>query len=53
MTSHVELDAVVDRIPLGRVAEPDEIAAAIAFLCGDDAAYVNGTVLQVDGGLFA
>jgi 3-oxoacyl-[acyl-carrier protein] reductase len=53
MTSHVELDAVVDRIPLGRVAEPDEIAAAIGFLCGDDAAYVNGTVLQVDGGLFA
>lgn len=53
MTSHVDLEAIVDRIPMGRVAEPGEIAAAIDFLCRDDASYVNGTVLQVDGGLFA
>lgn len=53
MTSHVDLDEIVERIPLGRVAEPGEIAAAIAFLCADEASYVNGTVLQVDGGLFA
>ena len=38
-------------IPLGRIAEPSDIAAAIAFLAGPDAAYITGQVLHVDGGL--
>lgn len=38
-------------IPLGRIAEPADIAAAIAFLAGPDAAYITGQVLHVDGGL--
>jgi 3-oxoacyl-[acyl-carrier protein] reductase len=38
------------RIPLGRWAEPDEIAATFAFLASDDAAYITGQVLCVDGG---
>lgn len=37
-------------VPAGRAALPDEIAAAVAFLVSDDAGYVNGTVLTVDGG---
>ncbi len=42
-----------ERIPTGRLGRPEEVASAVAFLCDDAAAYINGTVLQVDGGLFA
>ncbi|MBQ1031654.1 SDR family oxidoreductase [Micromonospora sp. C97] len=44
-------DSAVGRIPLGRAGEPDEIAAAIAWLLGPDASYATGTVLRVSGGL--
>ena len=37
--------------PLGRLGEESEIAAAIAFLCGPDAAFITGEVLHVDGGI--
>lgn len=39
--------------PLGRVAEPEDIAKAVAFLGSDEAAYINGVALPVDGGLLA
>ena len=39
--------------PVGRVGRPDDIAAAIAFLAADEAAFVNGANLVVDGGLTA
>jgi 3-oxoacyl-[acyl-carrier protein] reductase len=42
--------ADLDDVPAGRPAAPDEIGAAVAFLASADAAYVNGTVLTVDGG---
>lgn len=40
----------IDHIPMGRFANPDEIAASIAYLCSNAAAYCTGTALVVDGG---
>ena len=51
--SEEEGDASVDVTPLRRRAEPEEISAAVAFLASDDAAYVTGAELAVDGGYLA
>ncbi|MEM9609291.1 MAG: 3-oxoacyl-ACP reductase FabG [Actinomycetota bacterium] len=44
-------DQIVEAVPLGRVAEPDEIAAAVTFLASPQAGFITGAVLPVDGGL--
>ena len=52
MTTDVA-DDLRKAVPAGRVGRPDEVAAAISFLVSEDAAYVNGATLAVDGGLGA
>ena len=44
------LDEVLERTPLKRIGEPEEVAAAIAFLCLPAASYITGQVVAVDGG---
>ena len=46
-------DAVIEAIPARRVGAPEDVAAAVRFLASDDAAYVTGTTLFVDGGMSA
>jgi NAD(P)-dependent dehydrogenase (short-subunit alcohol dehydrogenase family) len=44
------VDQITTRIPLGRLAEPSEIADAVVFLCSDQARFITGQILAVDGG---
>jgi tropinone reductase I len=44
------LDEVLERTPMGRIGEPEEVAAAVAFLCLPAAAYITGECIAVDGG---
>lgn len=45
-------EQTLDRIPLRRLGTPDEIAKAVSFLAGDDAAYITGQILSVNGGMY-
>jgi tropinone reductase I len=47
------LEEVLDRTPLKRIGEPEEVAAAVAFLCLPAAGYITGQVLAVDGGFLS
>ena len=42
---------MVEKVPLGRLGQPDEIANVYAFLASDEASYVNGAVIEVSGGI--
>ena len=46
-------EGLVGAVPAGRVGQPADVAACVAFLCSEEAAYVNGAMLAVDGGLAA
>ena len=50
-TSEGLSNAYRERVPLGRLARPEDIAAAVSFLASEHASYIAGTELFVDGGL--
>jgi 3-oxoacyl-[acyl-carrier protein] reductase len=43
--------SLLDRIPMRRLGRPEDVAAAIDFLASDDASYITGAPLKVDGGI--
>ncbi len=50
--SDEQRNALIGKIPLGRLGQPEDIANAVAFLAGPEAAYITGTMLHVNGGMY-
>jgi NAD(P)-dependent dehydrogenase (short-subunit alcohol dehydrogenase family) len=54
VAANPEIVKAMDRkVPMGRIGEPEEVAAAAIFLCSDEASYITGHALPVDGGIVA
>jgi 3-oxoacyl-[acyl-carrier protein] reductase len=52
MISKLPKEEIIKNIPAGRIGNPEEIAAVVEFLCSDEAAYIVGQVISVNGGLY-
>ena len=51
MTANVPLEEIMKIVPMRRLGRPAEVAAAVSFLCADDAAYITRQVISVNGGM--
>jgi 3-oxoacyl-[acyl-carrier protein] reductase len=48
----VQRDAILQKVPLNRFGQSDEVAAAVVFLAGPKAGYITGTTLHINGGMY-
>lgn len=52
MTQNLPLENIENMVPMARVGSPEEVARVVKFLCSDDASYITGQVISVNGGMF-
>ncbi|MEI7673107.1 MAG: 3-oxoacyl-ACP reductase FabG [Deltaproteobacteria bacterium] len=52
MIRNAPLENIKQMIPMGRIGRPEEVAKVVRFLCSDDASYITGQVISVNGGMF-
>ncbi|MEK7243689.1 MAG: 3-oxoacyl-ACP reductase FabG [Thermodesulfobacteriota bacterium] len=52
MIRDAPLESIKKMIPMGRIGRPEEVARVVRFLCSDDASYITGQVISVNGGMF-
>ena len=52
MIKDAPIDAITEMIPMKRIGKPEEVAKMVRFLCSDDASYITGQVISVNGGMF-
>ena len=52
MIKDAPIENIKQMIPMGRIGQPDEVAKVVRFLCSDDASYITGQVISVNGGMF-
>jgi len=52
MTSNLDIEAIKKTIPMRRLGKPEEVAGVVSFLCGSEASYITGAVIDVNGGIF-
>ena len=48
----VNIDELIKEIPLGRFGKPDEVAHLVSFLCSEEASYITGQIIHINGGLY-
>jgi 3-oxoacyl-[acyl-carrier protein] reductase len=52
LARHVASDEILAKIPLGRVGQPEDVAAVVSFLVSEQGGYITGQIIRVDGGLW-
>jgi 3-oxoacyl-[acyl-carrier protein] reductase len=52
MIKDAPIERIKEVIPMARIGKPEEVARVVRFLCSDDASYITGQVIGVNGGMF-